>query len=188
MHESREVTPPRPDRAPLPRTGTTHIRKLHRQGGNLIYHVGDHKVTYKYIMLHTERCFRVGFRGWECSHSIRSEILHRPWSSDFFWKIIFSKNKKFRKMKTEKSKNFTTINSSQKKIGQKIFFGRTFFFRPIFFSDQICFRFFQKLFFSIDQKIFLKKSWEKNRTYISKQNLSAVRMGALPASESHSKA
>ena len=29
-------------------------------------------------------CFRVILRGWECSHSIRSEILNRYWYPDFF--------------------------------------------------------------------------------------------------------
>ena len=33
-------------------------------------------------------CFRVIFRGWEWSHSIRSEILNRYWCPDFFWWIF----------------------------------------------------------------------------------------------------
>ena len=33
-------------------------------------------------------CFRVIFRGWEWSHSIRSEILNRYWCPDFFKKKL----------------------------------------------------------------------------------------------------
>ena len=95
-------------------------------------------------LIQSELYFRVVFRGWECSHSIRSEILLRNRCPDFF--------QLFQKYFREKNpKNIL------------------------------------KVFGSIEKKTF-EKSWKMFRTSISKQNFTADRMGALSASENHSKA
>ena len=63
-------------------------------------------------------CFRVIFIGWECSHSIRSEILLRYWCSknflNFFKNIFFDRSKK-------NPKKFLIFV-------EKIFFGKVDFF------------------------------------------------------------
>ena len=82
------------------------------------------------------------FRGWECSHSIRSEILLRYWCPDFFfnsskksffrsikkkvwkfskkWKFSkFSKLSKNRKFPKKKSRDFLCTISTFLKISEK---------------------------------------------------------------------
>ena len=103
----------------------------------------------------------VVFRGWECSHSIRSEILLRYWCPEFYnlLKKIF-------------------FRSIKKKVGKKI--------TKILTFSILYFLFFSMFFYR--SKIFFWKGLEKIRTSISKQNFTADRMGALPVPENHSKA
>ena len=97
--------------------------------------------------LRSELYFRVVFRGWECSHSIRSDILLRYWCPDFF--LNFFKKYLFdRPKKSWKSRNFS------KKI-LTLFLGN---FR--FFEILKIFGFFTTFFWSTE-KIFFEEV-EKN--------------------------
>ena len=58
----------------------------------------------------SELYFRVVFRGWECSHSIRSEMLLRYWCPDFSKKIDRSK---------KVGKTWKTKNRKLKKSGHQ---------------------------------------------------------------------
>ena len=128
-------------------------------------------------------------RGWECSHSIRSEILLRYWCPDFFnffKKYFFDRSKKKFEKHFEKVKIFKIFKKS--KISKKkveIFFE---IFRLFENLEKIeIFHFPQKksrCFFQIIRK---NKSWEKIWTSISKQIFPADRMEALSASENYSK-
>ena len=114
----------------------------------------------------TIQYFRVVFRGWECSHSIRSEILLRYWCPDFFQllqKIFFRSIQKKVWTFSKKSEIFRFFRDFQKVEifkENRTFFLWTFsiflFFLKIsnFFEN---FRLFSN-FFLIDRKnIFLKK-------------------------------
>ena len=56
--------------------------QVHAWGGHRIFSYRCRVISYGCKLLY----FRVIFRGWEWSHSIRSEILNRYWCPDFFKK------------------------------------------------------------------------------------------------------
>ena len=120
----------------------------------------------------SELYFRVVFRGWECSHSIRSEILLRYWCPDFFStsskKYFFDRSKIFFEH-FRKSENFRDFFEIFKKV--EIFKENRYFFSfkifdflkilKIFTFSKI----FELFFWSIEKRYFLKKL-KKIRTSI----------------------
>ena len=118
-------------------------------------------------MPHLELYFRVVCRGWECSHSIRSEILFRSWCSDFFstfpkniFSTIWKKSEKI--LVEEKSEKIWSKKMNRKKMDRKKCISKIYFFR--FFFEYF-------FFFSDRRKIFLgkveKKSEHQYRNKIS---------------------
>ena len=108
----------------------------------------------------SEVYFRVVFRGWECPHSIRSEILLRYWCPDFFStssKIFFRSIKKKSSKKKWNFSNFQKIENFQRKnlwffenLKISIFeISKNFYFQ--IFST-FCFRSIEKIFFEEVEK------------------------------------
>ena len=119
---------------------------------------------YLFLHLRSELCSRVVFRGWDCSHSIRSENLLRYWCPDFFStssKNIFSIDPKKKFGNFRKSENFRDFRDFQK--------SRKFPKKSLLFSLKIFENF--RTFFLIDRNFFFgeveKKYGHQYRSKIS---------------------
>ena len=139
-------------------------------------------VSKKQKKLERENTSGVVFRGWDRSHSIRSEILLRYWCPDFFQllqKIFFfdrskkkfgnfqkfSKKWKFSFFFKNFSRDFQKVENFQRK--SLLFSLKIFDFLRIFnFFEN--FRLFSNFFFDRSKKYFLEELKKKIRTSRSK--------------------
>ena len=121
------------------------------------------------LISYPELRFRVVYRCWDCSHSIRSENLSRSWCPDFFFnfskKYFFDRSiffwKKFgRKKIDEQFQNF------EKPI-QKMFDPKKFRYRKILIRKFLI----QKSFFS-DDRLFFWKSCKKKTGHQDRSKIS----------------